>query len=129
MSTDSVFVHKMWDKEELAKMTTHTSAPFPMLADPCANVGKEYGVYDEDAGINVRGTFIINPDGIVEAYEVLSPAVGRNLNENLRQIQAYQHVREKKGTEAAPMGWTPGKALLTPGANLVGNVWKEWKPK
>jgi peroxiredoxin (alkyl hydroperoxide reductase subunit C) len=53
--------------------------------------------------------------------------VGRNVNETLRQIQAFQLVRESKGTKATPSGWKPGKQVLTPGPDLVGNVWKVWK--
>jgi peroxiredoxin (alkyl hydroperoxide reductase subunit C) len=53
--------------------------------------------------------------------------VGRNISETLRQIQAFQLVRESKGSQATPSGWKPGKMVLTPGPHLVGNVWKEWK--
>ena len=110
-------------------MTANLRAPFPMLSDGGGCVGKIYGVYDEDAGINVRGRFIIDPDGIVQSYEVLSPGVGRNLNETLRQIQAYQLVRESNGTEATPTGWTPGKPVLKPSPSLVGKIWEVWQPK
>ena len=101
--------------------------PFPMLSDAGGKVGQAYGVYDEDAGVEARGRFIIDPDGIVQGYEVLTPPVGRNVSETLRQIQAFQLVRESKGTEATPSGWKPGKMILKPGPDLVGNVWKEWK--
>ena len=110
-------------------MTNNAKAPFPMLADAGGSLGKVYGVYDEDAGINVRGKFLIDPDGVVQSFEILSPAVGRNLNESIRQIQAYQLVRESKGTEATPMGWVPGKDVLQPKPELVGKIWEIWKPK
>ena len=84
-------------------------------------------MYDEDAGVETRGIFIIDPDGIVQGYEVLTPPVGRNVNETFRQVQAFQLVRESKGKEATPSGWRPGKMTLKPGPELVGNVWKEWK--
>ncbi len=127
MSTDSMFVHKMWVDHELSKMVTSRTIPFPMLSDAGGNVGSIYGVYDENAGVDVRGRFLIDPDGIVQAYEMLTPPVGRNVSETLRQIQAFQLVRESKGTQATPSGWKPGKAVLTPGPNLVGKVWEEWK--
>ncbi|OLS03232.1 selenocysteine-containing peroxiredoxin PrxU [Tissierella creatinophila DSM 6911] len=101
--------------------------PFAMLSDSSGAIGTQYGVYDEDAGVENRGRFIIDPDGIVQAYEVLTPPVGRKLSETLRQVQAFQLVRETKGNEVAPAGWKPGKKTLKPGPDLVGNVWKEWK--
>ncbi len=126
MSIDSMFVHKMWNDHELSKMISG-NIPFPMLSDAGGRVGKVYGIYDEDAGVETRGRFIIDPDGIIQGYEVLTPPVGRNVNESLRQVQAFQHIRNTKGAEATPSGWRPGKLTLKPGPELVGNVWKEWK--
>ena len=126
MSIDSVFVHKMWVDHELSKMVPG-GIPFPMLSDAAGRVGTTYGIYDEQAGVETRGRFIIDPDGIVQGYEVLTPPVGRNVNESIRQIQALQKVRESKGTEATPAGWRPGKQTLKPGPDLVGKVWEVWK--
>ena len=126
MSVDSVFVHKMWNDNELAKMVSG-GVPFPMLSDGGGKVGAAFGVYDENAGVAMRGRFLIDPDGVVQGYEVLTPPVGRNVAETLRQIQAFQLVRASKGTEATPSGWKPGKQTLKPGPDLVGNVWKVWK--
>jgi alkyl hydroperoxide reductase subunit AhpC len=125
---DSVFVHKIWQEEELSKMV-EGGVRFPMISDGAGKIGTVFGVYDEDAGVDVRGRFLIDPDGVIQAMEVLTPPVGRNVNELIRQIQAFQHVRESKGTEATPSGWSPGKPTLKPGPNLVGKVWKEWKPE
>lgn len=126
MSVDSVFVHKMWNDNELSKMVKG-GVPFPMLSDAGGKVGTIYGIYDEVAGIETRGRFIIDPDGIIQGYEVLTPPVGRNVKETIRQIQAFQHVRNSKGTEATPSGWRPGKMTLKPGPDLVGKVWEVWK--
>lgn len=126
VSVDSVFVHKMWNEHELSKMV-EGGVPFPMLSDSGGNVGTLYGIYDDEGGVETRGRFIIDPDGIVQGYEVLTPPVGRNVAETRRQLQAFQLVREKQGTEATPAGWKPGKKTLKPGPDLVGNVWKEWK--
>jgi peroxiredoxin (alkyl hydroperoxide reductase subunit C) len=126
MSTDSMFVHKMWVDDELSKMITAKKVPFPMLSDGGGNVGKMYGIYDEASGVDVRGRFLIDPDGNVQAFEVLTPPVGRNVNETLRQIQAFQLVRESKGAKATPSGWRPGKPVLSPGPDLVGKVWEVW---
>jgi alkyl hydroperoxide reductase subunit AhpC len=126
MSVDSVFVHKMWDEHELSKMVKG-GIPFPMMSDGGGKVGTVYGIYDEDAGVETRGRFIIDPDGNVQGYEVLTPPVGRNVNESIRQVQAFQHVRNSKGSEALPSGWKPGKLTLKPGPDLVGKVWEVWK--
>jgi len=126
MSVDSVFVHKMWNDKELSKMV-EGGVPFPMLSDGGGKVGTAYGVYDEDAGVENRGRFIIDPDGVVQGYEVLTPPVGRHVAETLRQIQAFQLVRESEGKEATPSGWKPGRITLKPGPDLVGRVWEVWK--
>lgn len=101
--------------------------PFPMLSDVGGDIGRLYGVFNESAKVENRGRFIIDPDGVVQGYEVLTPPVGRNVNETIRQVQAFQLVRETGGAEATPSGWRPGKKTLKPGIDLVGNVWKEWK--
>jgi alkyl hydroperoxide reductase subunit AhpC len=126
MSIDSVFVHKMWDDNELSKMVGG-GIPFAMLSDTGGKVGKAYGVFNEEAGVENRGRFIIDPDGVIQGYEVLTPPVGRNVGETFRQVQAFQLVRESKGKEATPSGWKPGKTTLKPGPDLVGKVWEVWK--
>jgi len=100
-----------------------------MVSDQAGNVGRAFGVWDENQGIELRGRFIIDPDGVIQAMEVLTPPVGRKFAESIRQIKAFQHVRAGKGTEATPAGWEPGQPTLKPGPALVGNVWKEWQPK
>ncbi len=128
MSIDSMFVHKMWDDNEISKMVKD-GVPFPMLSDAGGRVGAAFGIYDENAGVETRGRFLIDPQGVIQGYEVLSPPVGRNITESLRQIQAFQLVLKSKGKEATPSGWKPGKMTLKPGPDLVGNVWKVWKTK
>ena len=126
LSTDSRFSHKMWQENELSKMVSG-GVPFALLSDAGGKIGKIYGVYEDDAGVDIRGRFIIDPDGVIQGMEVLTPSVGRNVSELIRQVQAFQHVR--KTGEATPSGWTPGKPTLKPGSDLVGNVWKVWKPE
>jgi len=125
VSVDSVFVHKMWNDHELSKMVDG-GIPYPMLSDSGGALGTLYNVYDEESGVEMRGRFIIDPDGVVQGYEVLTPPVGRNVSETIRQIKAFQHVRKSGGTEATPSGWKPGKKTLKPGPELVGKVWKAW---
>ena len=125
-STDSRFVHKIWQAEELSKMVPG-GVPFPMIADASGLIGQAYGVFEPAAGVDIRGRFIIDPDFNIRAMEVLTPEVGRSVTELIRQIKAFQHVRATG--EVMPAGWTPGKPTLKPGPDLAGNVWKEWKPE
>lgn len=98
-----------------------------MLSDPAGKIGKLFGVYDEDEGVNIRGRFIIDPEGIIQAAEILTAPVGRNPEELLRQIRAYQH-QQATGT-VIPSGWQEGGDVLTPSTDLAGKVWEVWKPK
>ncbi len=127
VSVDSHFVHKMWNDHELSKMVDG-GVPFHMAADQAGNVGRAYGVWDENQGIEMRGRFIIDPDGVIQAMEVLTPPVGRKFAETVRQVQAYQVVRAAGGADATPAGWEPGKPTLEPGPDLVGKVWEVWNP-
>ena len=126
MSTDSRFTHKIWNEVELSKMV-EGGIPYPMLSDQGGRIGTVYGVYDEAAGVDIRGRFLIDPDGVIQAMEVLTPAVGRSPDELIRQVKAFQHVRATG--EATPSGWQPGQTTLKPGPDLVGKVWEVWKPE
>lgn len=126
MSTDSHFTHKIWQEEELSRMV-EGGVPWPMLSDPGGRIGNVYGVYDEAAGVDIRGRFLIDPDGVIQAMEVMTPPVGRNIVELIRQVKAFQHVRATG--EVTPAGWQPGKPTLRPSPDLVGKVWKAWKPE
>jgi len=125
VSVDSVYSHKVWHETELSKMVPEI--PYPMLSDPNGKIGREFNVYSEEDGVNIRGRFIIDPDGIVQAMEVLTPPVGRNVSELIRQLKAFQHVR--KTGEVTPSGWVPGKPTLKPGIAKAGKIWEEWKPE
>lgn len=125
VSTDSRFTHKIWQEQELSKMVDG-GVPFPMLSDAGGRIGAVYGVYDEAAGVDIRGRFLIDPDFVIRAMEVLTPEVGRNPAELVRQVKAYQHV--VRTGEVTPSGWNPGDTTLTPGPELVGKVWTKWKP-
>jgi alkyl hydroperoxide reductase subunit AhpC len=126
VSTDSRFTHKVWQEQELSKMV-QGGVPYPMLSDQGGRIGTVYGVYEEAAGVDIRGRFIIDPDGVIQAMEVLTPEVGRNVSELIRQVKAYQHV--KATGEVTPSGWQPGKPTLKPGPALVGKVWEVWQPE
>jgi peroxiredoxin (alkyl hydroperoxide reductase subunit C) len=116
----------MWNDHELSKMI-NGDIPCPMLSDQDGSIGRNYGIYEPAKGVDSRAGFIIDPDGNIQGFEALIPAVGRNVSENLRQIQAFQLVRQSGGKETAPAGWRPGKQTLKPGTELVGNVWRIWQ--
>lgn len=117
LSTDTHFVHLAWQGAE--KLLADIK--YPMGADPTHIVSKTLGVYDEETGLALRGTFIIDPDGKLVASEVNFFPVGRNSDELLRKLKAFKHVRENP-TQVCPAKWEPGKKTLTPGKELVGNV-------
>jgi alkyl hydroperoxide reductase subunit AhpC len=125
MSCDSVYSSKMWHEAELVKMVPG-GIPFPMLADPGADISKAYGVFDASLRQNVRGHFIINPDGIVKGMQLLPPEVGRSIDEIVREVQALKWVAESK--EVLPAGWRPATPGLKPRIDLAGQVWATWKP-
>ena len=117
ISTDTHFVHKAWHDNS----PTIAKIRFPMVADPTGNICKAYGTYIAEEGLSLRGTFIIDPDGILKAYELHDNSIGRSSVELLRKINAAQFVREHGG-EVCPANWEPGKKTLRPGLDLVGKI-------
>lgn len=126
VSVDSYYVHKMWNDYELVKMVDG-GVPFQMGSDQNGQMGSEYGVWNQAKGVEQRGRFLIDPDGIIQSMEIIGNPVGQNVDENIRQVQAFQYIRAANGKEACPASWRPGQATLTPRPGLVGNVWKSWK--
>lgn len=117
VSTDTHFTHKAWhDVSDTIK-----KVKYPMLADPTHKISEDFGVLIEDSGLALRGTFIVNPESEIVAYEVNSLGIGRNSKELLRKVQAAQFVAEH-GDQVCPAKWEPGKETLKPGLNLVGKI-------
>jgi peroxiredoxin (alkyl hydroperoxide reductase subunit C) len=117
VSTDTHFTHKAWhDASETIKALN-----FPMLADPAGHLSKALGVYDEQAGLADRATFVFNPDGIIELVEITPDGVGRNAEELIRKIKAAQYVAAHPG-QACPAKWSEGEKTLTPSLDLVGKI-------
>ncbi len=117
ISTDTVFAHKAWhDNSEAIKKIS-----FPMAADPTGNLCHMMGTYIDDEGLSLRGTFIIDPEGVLKAYEIHDNSIGRSAKELLRKIQAAQFVKEHPGL-VCPASWEPGKDTLKPGLDLVGKI-------
>lgn len=120
VSTDTVFVHKAWHDSSPAIKTIR----FPMAADPTGVLAKTFGTYIEeggDAGLSLRGTFIIDPDGVLKAYEIHDNSIGRSAAELVRKVHAAKFVREHGG-EVCPANWKPGDKTLKPSMDLVGKI-------
>ena len=92
-----------------------------MGADPTGKVAKMFVVYDNDTGLALRGTFVINPSGVLVSSEVNFYNVGRNAEELLRKMKANEYLIGHPN-EACPARWNPGDKTLTPSEKLVGKV-------
>lgn len=117
VSTDTVFVHKAW--HDASK--TIKKIKFPMVADPAGQICNSYGTMIPMEGISLRGTFIIDPDRVLKAFELHDNSIGRSAKELIRKIKAAQFVREHGG-EVCPASWEPGQKTLKPGLDLVGKI-------
>ncbi|PIN88123.1 peroxiredoxin [Candidatus Woesearchaeota archaeon CG10_big_fil_rev_8_21_14_0_10_32_24] len=117
VSTDTTFVHKAWhDASE-----TIRKIRFPMVADPVGEICWNYGTMIPEEGLSLRGTFIIDPDGILKAFEMNDNSIGRSSAELIRKVKAAQFVR-MNGGEVCPANWQPGSKTLKPGLDLVGKI-------
>jgi NADH-dependent peroxiredoxin subunit C len=119
-STDTVFSHKAWVGSELLMK----NFPYKMLADHNLATADLYNILDEKTGIAGRGTFIIDPNGILRGIEVTSGPLGRNSEELIRKIQALEFMSENPG-QACPAKWAIGAKTLTPSIKIVGKVGEE----
>ena len=129
ISVDSSATHKDWNEKELSRMV-EGGARYPMLSDPGGKIGSLFGVYDATTGLDRRAHFLIDPQGVIQAMEIVASPVGRNIAEILRQLRALQHY-EATG-EFMPCGWEPGKPTLAPEGKASpppGKVWEVWKPR
>jgi peroxiredoxin (alkyl hydroperoxide reductase subunit C) len=118
VSTDTKFVHYGWfHQEQLLK-----GVKFRMGADPKGEVSWLFGVYDEESGLALRGSFIISPDGTLVGSEILFYNVGREMDELVRKVRAFQYVAANPA-EVCPAKWQPGAKTLKPSEKLVGNVY------
>lgn len=119
VSTDTKFVHLAWQKSE--KLLEKVK--YPMGADPTGRLSRLFGVYDENSGLALRGTFMISPEGKLLGSEVNYYNVGRNSEEILRKLQASAYLATY-GEEVCPAKWRPGEKTLKPSAEFVGRVYE-----
>lgn len=117
VSTDTHFTHKAWHDSS----DTVGKIQYPMLADPTGALARAFGVYIEEEGLAYRGTFVIDPEGLVKVAEVHDNGIGRNAEELVRKVQAAQFIA-KHPDEVCPAKWKPGSETLKPGLDLVGKI-------
>ena len=117
VSTDTAFVHKAWHdtSEAIGKVD------YLMGADPTGEVSRLFDVYIDDEGLALRGTFIIDPDGVLKTAEIHDLGIGRSAAETLRKLEAAKFVHEF-GDQVCPANWKPGSDTLKPGLDLVGKI-------
>ncbi|MBR9689397.1 MAG: redoxin domain-containing protein [Candidatus Altiarchaeota archaeon] len=92
-----------------------------MGSDPSGLVCKTFGTYIEDEGVSLRGTFIVDPDGILKSMSIHDNSIGRSAKEILRKLRAAKHVRDNPG-QVCPASWEPGEAILKPSIDLIGKI-------
>jgi len=117
VSTDTHFVHKAWHDHSDAI----SSIEYIMIGDPSQTITRNFDVLDEEAGLAQRGTFIIDPDGVVQAAEINADGIGRDASTLIGKIKAAQYVRNNPG-EVCPAKWEEGSETLKPSLDLVGKI-------
>ena len=117
VSTDTHFTHKAWHdaSETIAKIK------YVMVGDPTGQISSNFGVLREGQGLADRGTFIIDPDGVIQAMEVTAEGIGRDASDLVRKVKAAQYVRENPG-QVCPARWEEGSDTLEPSIDLVGKI-------
>jgi len=117
VSTDTHFVHKAWHDHSDAISTLE----YIMIGDPSQKITRSFDVLDEEAGLAQRGTFIIDPDGVVQAAEINADGIGRDASTLIGKVKAAQYVRQNPG-EVCPANWEEGSETLKPSLDLVGKI-------
>ena len=117
VSTDTHFVHKAWaDASDTIKKIKYV-----MIGDPTGAITRNFDVMIEEEGLALRGTFVINPEGVIKVAEIHDLGIGRDASELLRKVKAAQYVANHPG-EVCPAKWQEGDATLAPSLDLVGKI-------
>ena len=117
VSTDTHFCHKAW----------HDSSPaigkvkYHMLGDQNHTISNNFDILREGVGLADRGTFVVDPDGVVQLVEITPEGVGRNAAELVRKVKAAKYWREHPG-QVCPAKWEAGAETLAPSIDLVGKI-------
>ena len=117
VTTDTHFSHKVWHETSPAV----GKAQFPLVGDPTHQLTRAFDVHIDEEGLALRGSFLINPEGVVKLCEIHDNGIGRDAKELLRKVQAAQYVAAHPG-EVCPAKWTPGSETLEPSLDLVGKI-------
>jgi NADH-dependent peroxiredoxin subunit C len=117
VSTDTHFTHKAWHDTS----DTIGKIQYPMIGDPTGEITRNFEVMREGQGLADRGTFVIDPDGVIQFMEITAEGIGRNAAELLRKVKAAQYVRKHPG-EVCPAKWEEGDDTLAPSLDLVGKI-------
>lgn len=117
VTTDTHFSHKVWHETSAAV----GKAKFPLVGDPTHTLTRAFGVHIEEAGLALRGTFVINPEGVIKTMEIHDNAIARDVQETLRKLKAAQYVAANP-SEVCPAKWKEGAKTLTPSLDLVGKI-------
>ncbi len=117
VSTDTHFTHKAWhdSSETIGKIQ------YPMLGDATGTISRNFEVMIEADGLAERGTFVIDPEGVIQIVEITAGGIGRDASELLRKVKAAQYVAAHPG-EVCPAKWKEGDATLAPSLDLVGKI-------
>ena len=117
ISTDTHFTHKAWHDTSDAIRKVR----YPLVGDPTHRLTRMFGVHIEEEGLALRGTFVINPEGVIKTAEVHDNAIARDMKETLRKLKAAQFVAKNPG-QVCPAKWNEGAKTLTPSLDLVGKI-------
>jgi peroxiredoxin (alkyl hydroperoxide reductase subunit C) len=117
VTTDTHFAHKVWHETSPAV----GKARFPLVGDPTHQLTRQFGVHIEEEGLALRGTFIVNPEGVIKTAEVHDNSIARDVKETLRKLKAAQYVAKNPG-QVCPAKWNEGAKTLTPSLDLVGKI-------
>ncbi|MGK2929286.1 MAG: alkyl hydroperoxide reductase subunit C [Acidimicrobiales bacterium] len=117
VSTDTHFVHKAWH----ASSETIGTIQYAMIGDPTGTITNNFENMRPAEGVADRGTFVIDPDGVIQMVEITPEGVGRNAAELLRKVKAAIYVRNNPD-EVCPAKWEEGEATLAPSLDLVGKI-------
>ncbi|WP_224554109.1 alkyl hydroperoxide reductase subunit C [Pectobacterium versatile] len=117
VSTDTHFTHKAWhsSSETIGKIK------YTMIGDPTGQLTRNFENLREAEGLADRGTFIVDPQGIIQAVEITAEGIGRDASDLLRKVKAAQYVASHPG-EVCPAKWQEGETTLAPSLDLVGKI-------
>lgn len=117
VTTDTHFSHKVWHDTSPAV----GKAQFPLVGDPTHQLTRAFGVHIDEEGLALRGTFVINPEGVIKTLEIHDNAIARDVSETLRKLKAAQFVANNPG-QVCPAKWKEGEKTLAPSLDLVGKI-------